>query len=108
MCKVHGELCTLCTFHCEELCLLLPAKTRTCTVQSKTGLQIESTGTNNSRKMELALKDIPGGGGGEVLYRDFSAGENSAQGIFRTCPKKSRGKFRTSQILSALEAKGDP
>ena len=49
---------------------------------------------------------VPGGGGG-VLYRVFSAGKNSPQGIFRTCPKKSRGKFRTFQILSALQAKGN-
>ena len=28
-------------------------------------------------------------GGGEILYGDFSAGENSAWGKFRTCPKKS-------------------
>ena len=49
-----------------------------------------------------------GGGGGEgILYRVFSAGENSARGMFRTCPKKSRGKFCTSQILSALQAKGN-
>ena len=34
-------------------------------------------------------------GGGGILYGDFSAGENSAW-----------GKFRTSQIFSALEAKG--
>ena len=27
------------------------------------------------------------GGGGEILYGDFSAGENSAWGKFRTCPK---------------------
>ena len=47
-----------------------------------------------------------GGGRGEVLYGVFSAGENSTRGIFRTCPKKSRGKFRTSQILSALQTKG--
>jgi hypothetical protein len=45
-------------------------------------------------------------GGGGILYGDFSAGENSAWGKFRTCPKKSRGKFHTSQIFSALEAKG--
>ena len=44
--------------------------------------------------------------GGGILYRDFSAGENSAWEKFRTCPKKSRGKFRTSQLFSALEAKG--
>ena len=31
----------------------------------------------------------------------------SARGIFRTCPKKSKGKFRTSQILSALQVKGN-
>ena len=29
-------------------------------------------------------------------YGEFSNGENSARVIFRTYPKKSRGKFRTS------------
>ena len=43
---------------------------------------------------------IPGGGGGDSVQGFFRRGK------FRTCPQKSRGKLRTSQILSALEAKG--
>ena len=47
-----------------------------------------------------AVEGEPGAGGG-VLYGGFFR-----RGKFRTCPKKSRGKFRTSQILSALQTKG--
>ena len=36
------------------------------------------------------------------FYRDFFAGDNSARRKFRTHPKKSREKFRTAQILSAM------
>ena len=65
-----------------------------------------SGGATQPQFFSFVQRCIPGGGGG-ILYRVFSAGENSTRGIFRTCPKKSRGKFRTSQILSALQAKGN-
>ena len=50
--------------------------------------QLPNTTTNEPRNITT--------GDGKCLYREFSTGANSARRIFRTCPKKTRGKFRTS------------